>query len=148
MYLFTYPNTTSSSLQLQVSTKDESVSNGSAKINGVLLNSSKSTNNSTNNSGSKSTKKSGVAGKSQAPSVIDCCEASTMTDPNLLGPCQPGTAVKLQGAVLQESEKGKMLVNWFLLYQINGGVREKMDDRKSKNKNPRTFPTFFYISLN
>ena len=109
MYLFTYPNTTSS-FQLQVSTKDESVSNGSAKINGVLLNSSKSTNNSTNNSGSKSTKKSGVAGKSQAPSVIDCCEASTMTDPNLLGPCQPGTAVKLQGAVLQESEKGKMLV--------------------------------------
>ena len=107
MYLFTYPNT-SSSLQLQVSTKDESVSNGSAKINGVLLNSSKSTNNSTNNS--KSTKKSGVAGKSAAPSVIDCCEASTMTDPNLLGPCQPGTAVKLQGAVLQESEKGKMLL--------------------------------------
>ena len=33
-----------------------------------------------------------------------------MTDPNLLGPCQPGTAVKLQGAVLQESEKGKMRV--------------------------------------
>ena len=105
--LFTYPNTISL-LQLQVSTKDESVSNGSAKINGVLLNSSKSTNNSTNNS--KSTKKSGVAGKSAAPSVIDCCEASTMTDPNLLGPCQPGTAVKLQGAVLQESEKGKMLL--------------------------------------
>ena len=103
MYLFTYPNTTS---LLQVSIKDESVSNGSTKINGVLLNSSKSTNNSTNNSGSNSTK----AGKSSAPSVVDCCEASTMTDPNLLGPCQPGTAVKLQGAVLQESEKGKMFM--------------------------------------
>ena len=33
-------------------------------------------------------------------------EASTMTDPDLIGPCQPGTAVKLQGVVLSESDKG------------------------------------------
>ena len=33
-------------------------------------------------------------------------EASTMTDPDCLGPCQPGTAVKLQGIVLQENDKG------------------------------------------
>ena len=33
-------------------------------------------------------------------------EAATMTEPDSLGPCEPGTAVKLQGIVLQETDKG------------------------------------------
>jgi hypothetical protein len=30
-----------------------------------------------------------------------------MTEPESLGPCEPGTAVKLQGIVWQETDKGK-----------------------------------------
>ena len=33
-------------------------------------------------------------------------EASTMTEPDTLGPCEPGTAVKLSGIVWQETDKG------------------------------------------
>lgn len=33
-------------------------------------------------------------------------EASTMTEPDSLGPCEPGTAVRLQGIVWQETDKG------------------------------------------
>ena len=33
-------------------------------------------------------------------------EAATMTEPESLGPCEPGTAVKLQGIVWQETDKG------------------------------------------
>ena len=33
-------------------------------------------------------------------------EVSTMTEPDSLGPCEPGTAVKLQGIVWQETDKG------------------------------------------
>ena len=33
-------------------------------------------------------------------------EAATMTEPDSLGPCEPGTAVKLQGIVWQETDKG------------------------------------------
>ena len=29
-----------------------------------------------------------------------------MTEPESLGPCEPGTAVKLQGIVWQETDKG------------------------------------------
>ena len=71
--------------QLQVN--DDQSSNNSHQSplsNGVLT--SKSTNPQSNN-------KKGAT---------EYCVASTMTDPELLGPCQPGTAVKLQGAVLQE----------------------------------------------
>lgn len=35
-----------------------------------------------------------------------CNDAATMTEPDSLGPCEPGTAVKLQGIVWQETEKG------------------------------------------
>jgi len=34
-------------------------------------------------------------------------EAATMTEPESLGPCEPGTAVRLQGIVWQETDKGK-----------------------------------------
>ena len=36
----------------------------------------------------------------------NCNEVGTMTDPDSLGPCEPGTAVKLQGIVWQETDKG------------------------------------------
>ncbi|XP_040581583.1 uncharacterized protein [Lepeophtheirus salmonis] len=38
-------------------------------------------------------------------------EASTMTEPDKLGPCEPGTAVRLQGIVWQETEKGLLVLN-------------------------------------
>ena len=38
-------------------------------------------------------------------------EVGTMTDPDSLGPCEPGTAVKLQGIVWQETDKGKSRIN-------------------------------------
>ena len=34
-------------------------------------------------------------------------DIGTMTEPESLGPCEPGTAVKLQGIVWQETDKGK-----------------------------------------
>jgi hypothetical protein len=40
---------------------------------------------------------------------------ATMTEPESLGPCEPGTAVKLQGIVWQETDKGDYLV----LFEIN-----------------------------
>ena len=36
----------------------------------------------------------------------DLNEVGTMTEPDSLGPCEPGTAVKLQGIVWQETDKG------------------------------------------
>ena len=36
----------------------------------------------------------------------NCNEVATMTEPDSLGPCEPGTAVKLQGIVWQETDKG------------------------------------------
>ena len=38
-------------------------------------------------------------------------EQGTMTDPESLGPCEPGTAVKLQGIVWQETDKGKPILS-------------------------------------
>ena len=37
-------------------------------------------------------------------------EVGTMTDPDSLGPCEPGTAVKLQGIVWQETDKGSSML--------------------------------------
>ena len=41
-------------------------------------------------------------------------EAATMTEPDSLGPCEPGTAVKLQGIVWQETDKGGTYVQHLL----------------------------------
>ena len=38
-------------------------------------------------------------------------EAATMTEPESLGPCEPGTAVKVSGIVWQETEKGLLMLN-------------------------------------
>jgi hypothetical protein len=37
-------------------------------------------------------------------------DIGTMTEPESLGPCEPGTAVKLQGIVWQETDKGKDII--------------------------------------
>lgn len=42
--------------------------------------------------------------------VGTCC-ASTMTEPECLGPCEPGTAVTLEGIVWHETEGGVLVVN-------------------------------------
>ena len=56
-------------------------------------------------------KKSDEIRSSDSPTIeingTNCNEVSTMTDPDSLGPCEPGTAVKLQGIVWQETDKGK-----------------------------------------
>ena len=56
-------------------------------------------------------KKSDEIRSSDSPTIeingINCNEVATMTDPDSLGPCEPGTAVKLQGIVWQETDKGK-----------------------------------------
>lgn len=44
------------------------------------------------------------------PPISSLCspnERATMTEPDNLGPCEPGTAVKLQGIVWQETDRGK-----------------------------------------
>ena len=46
-------------------------------------------------------------------------EIGTMTDPDSLGPCEPGTAVKLQGIVWQETDKGKGVLNHYLCLFID-----------------------------
>ena len=55
-------------------------------------------------------KKSDEIRSSDSPTIeingINCNEVATMTDPDSLGPCEPGTAVKLQGIVWQETDKG------------------------------------------
>lgn len=55
---------------------------------------------------SPSSVSSQVAGSSSNGS-----EMATMTEPDSLGPCEPGTAVKLQGIVWQETEKGLLVLN-------------------------------------
>ena len=46
----------------------------------------------------------------------------TMTDPDSLGPCEPGTAVKLQGIVWQETDKGTFIsdnLHFILIYILS-----------------------------
>ncbi|XP_076304894.1 uncharacterized protein LOC143222348 isoform X2 [Tachypleus tridentatus] len=49
-----------------------------------------------------------------SPAVKDnstCTSVSTWTDPECLGPCEPGTSVLLEGIVWQETEEGVLVVN-------------------------------------
>ena len=46
-------------------------------------------------------------------------EIGTMTDPDSLGPCEPGTAVKLQGIVWQETDKGRFSLNQYFCLLID-----------------------------
>lgn len=38
--------------------------------------------------------------------AVETCSVGTVTDPDCLGPCEPGTAVTLEGIVWQETENG------------------------------------------
>lgn len=44
----------------------------------------------------------------------DTCSVATETEPDCLGPCEPGTHVNLDGIVWQETENGT-------LYQVKAG---------------------------
>ena len=44
----------------------------------------------------------------KADACVGTCSASTMTEPDCLGPCEPGTAVTLEGIVWHETEGGEM----------------------------------------
>ena len=41
-----------------------------------------------------------------------------MTEPDTLGPCEPGTAVKLSGIVWQETDKGGKFSKWSDSYKF------------------------------
>lgn len=56
----------------------------------------------------------GVGGVvSRADASVGTCSASTMTEPECLGPCEPGTAVTLEGIVWHETEGGELTVSFF-----------------------------------
>ncbi len=38
---------------------------------------------------------------------VETCSIGVVTDPDCLGPCEPGTSVTLEGIVWQETENGK-----------------------------------------
>ncbi len=43
--------------------------------------------------------------------AVDTCDMSTLTDPDCLGPCEPGTSVNLEGIVWHETDQGVLVVN-------------------------------------
>lgn len=43
---------------------------------------------------------------------VNTCDVALATEPECLGPCEPGTSVNLEGIVWQETEDGKCYV-WF-----------------------------------
>ncbi|XP_038078703.1 zinc finger protein 608-like [Patiria miniata] len=43
--------------------------------------------------------------------AIDTSDMSTLTDPDCLGPCEPGTSVNLEGIVWHETDQGVLVVN-------------------------------------
>ena len=46
------------------------------------------------------------SGGPRMDACVGTCSASTMTEPESLGPCEPGTAVTLEGIVWHETEGG------------------------------------------
>lgn len=54
------------------------------------------------------------AGSSGAKEMVDICigtSVGTITEPDCLGPCEPGTSVTLEGIVWHETEGGVLVVN-------------------------------------
>lgn len=39
---------------------------------------------------------------------VNTCEIGVVTEPECLGPCEPGTSVNLEGIVWHETEEGKL----------------------------------------
>uniref|UniRef100_S4RQE7 Zinc finger protein 608 n=1 Tax=Petromyzon marinus TaxID=7757 RepID=S4RQE7_PETMA len=42
---------------------------------------------------------------------VSTCEAASVTEPDCLGPCEPGTCINLEGIVWHETETGMLVVN-------------------------------------
>lgn len=55
---------------------------------------------------SSSSSPTGSSSSGKADACVGTCSASTMTEPDCLGPCEPGTAVTLEGIVWHETEGG------------------------------------------
>ncbi|RUS83106.1 hypothetical protein EGW08_009138 [Elysia chlorotica] len=43
--------------------------------------------------------------------AVETCSIGTVTDPECLGPCEPGSSVRLEGIVWKETENGLLVVN-------------------------------------
>ena len=66
-----------------------------------------------------------VTSPSTAPTQdvgVETCCAATITDPDCLGPCEPGTAVTLEGIVWQETENGKGAYRGWLTPGLTSGL--------------------------
>lgn len=46
---------------------------------------------------------------------VNTCDVALATEPECLGPCEPGTSVNLEGIVWQETEDGKSIPSQLLL---------------------------------
>ena len=46
-------------------------------------------------------------------------DSSTATEPECLGPCEPGTSVTLEGIVWQETENGEYWVMVYSMYKLS-----------------------------
>lgn len=40
---------------------------------------------------------------------VNTCDVGIVTEPECLGPCEPGTSVNLEGIVWHETEEGKLI---------------------------------------
>lgn len=58
-----------------------------------------------------STSGSSSSTQSLQDASTDTCDVAIVTDPDCLGPCEPGTQVTLEGIVWHESENGVLVVN-------------------------------------
>lgn len=64
-----------------------------------------------NGSSFSSSKETGKSGRNAStPTTVDVCvgtSVGTVTEPDCLGPCEPGTSVTLEGIVWHETESGE-----------------------------------------
>lgn len=74
--------------------RDDNVADDNQKVNCAFTNGS-------------SSEKENEESESDPTSDGKFTQTGTMTEPEMLGTCEPGTVVKLNGVVFQESEKGK-----------------------------------------
>lgn len=47
---------------------------------------------------------------------VNTCEVGVVTEPECLGPCEPGTSVNLEGIVWHETEEGKYFFIFIYLF--------------------------------
>ena len=53
----------------------------------------------------------GAAAMDVRDAAVDACHVGVVTDPDCLGPCEPGTTVTLEGIVWNETENGMCYEN-------------------------------------